>query len=393
MRHAVEKNPIMTVSPQTLVCSEFENRLREGGEPRIEDYVGNETDSMLVSRLLMIELRYRYLRGEEPGLSEYAGRFPEVSGLVNRISRFSQQLKRDIHRARQSAEKADSESRQIDQYDLLSEIKSTTAGVVWRGWDRIEKRPVAVRLIPASTDARKSEVISEYEAARGSCHPNVLQVYDIHARENDVVVVTEYVDGVSLKSVVRQGAFEANQAARLAGQIAEGISYLHERGFAFYRVSSGNVQIDVRGRIKLIHLASLTRLINRSANPPEHVRPIESVREKDEYRRLFSANLVGLAVILHEMLTGCVADGVLETEVAAGRRATSLRPPRSIKRDIPADVAAICMKGLRGPFDGGYSTAEVFADDLRRFCGRLPVSARKTSLLGRLWQQMVLCPQ
>ncbi|MBR9800935.1 protein kinase [bacterium] len=393
MRSVVTDNPAPEENAQTRLCSDFENRIREGRQPRIEDFIGQDRDSLLLARLLMIELRYRYLQGEEPSLSEYAGRFPEIAGLLKRISRYSSELKRNIKKAREVHRDRQNRIVRIGKYDLLAEVESNRENVtVWRGWDREQKRAVAVRLISSDYQASSSENLECYEWVLGFRHPHILKVYDLTLHGEENLLATEYIDGMSLKSAVEYGIFEAYQAAKVCEQLADGLHFLHERGLAFARLGISNVQLDVRGQAKLVDLGSLTKFKTPCSDLEAFPTRSRWGSQGWDAIRLVQGNLISLGVLLHQMVTGNLVGDALELHAAAGKRVEALRPPRSLQSRIPFDLEAICLKALRGADNGGYTSGQAMADDLRRFRNALPISAKRISPFFRIWKRLTLLP-
>lgn len=393
MRSVVTDNPAPEENAQTRLCSDFENRIRGGNQPRIEDFIGQDRDSLLLARLLMIELRYRYLQGEDPSLSDYAGRFPEITGLLKRIGRYSSQLKRNIKKAREVHRDRQNRIVRIAQYDLLAEVESRKENVtVWRGWDREQQRAVAVRLISSDYQANRSENLERYEWVLGFRHPHILKVYDLTLHGDENLLATEYVDGMSLKSAVEYGTFEAYQAAKVCEQLAEGLHFLHERGLAFERLGVSHVQLDVRGQAKLVDLGSLSKFETPSSAPTALPTPPRWGSQSRDAFRLIQGNLISLGLLLHEMVTGNLVGNALELHAAAGKRVEALSPPRSLQNRIPSDLEAICLKALRGAEKGGYTSGQAMADDLRRFRNALPISAKRISPFFRLWKRLTLLP-
>ncbi|WP_237225916.1 serine/threonine protein kinase [Rubinisphaera sp. JC750] len=391
MRSVVTDNPAPEENAQTRLCSDFESQIREGSQPRIEDFVGQDRDSLLLARLLMIELRYRYLQGEDPSLSDYAGRFPEITGLLKRIGRYSSQLKRNIKKAHEVHRVRQNRIVRIGQYDLLAEVASKNDNVtVWRGWDREQKRAVAVRLISSHYQVSRSENLECYEWVLGFRHPHILKVYDLKLYGDENLLATEYIDGMSLKSAVEYGVFEAYQAAKVCEQLADGLHFLHQRGLAFERLGVSNVQLDVRGQAKLVDLGSLAKFDSPSSELEAFQTRSRLGSQSRDAIRLIQGNLISLGVLLHEMVTGNLVDNALELHAAAGKRVEALSPPRSLQSRIPFDLEAICLKALRGAENGGYTSGQAMADDLRRFRNALPVSAKRISPFFRIWKRLTL---
>ena len=97
--------------------------------------------------------------------------------------------------------------------------------------------------------------------------------------------------------------------------------------------------------------------------------------------------MYALGAILYEILTGrCVFDGSSGLDILRRVLDEEPAPPAKFRADIPADLAAICLKCLEKAPASRYASCGELADDLRRFLNGEPTIARPVSTAGRIWK-------
>ncbi|GGY06382.1 serine/threonine-protein kinase [Streptomyces djakartensis] len=140
------------------------------------------------------------------------------------------------------------------RYRLDVEIGRGGMGEVWRAYDEMLARPVAVKLLlPQDTDATAaSRFRLEAQTAGRLNHPNVVGVLDFGEYDNRLYLVMELVDGDSLAGVLSaSGALPAERVAALAAQAAAGLAAAHAQGIVHRDVKPANLLLDAHGTLKI----------------------------------------------------------------------------------------------------------------------------------------------
>src|SRR5947208_6656518 len=113
----------------------------------------------------------------------------------------------------------------VDRYRVLEQLGSGAMGVVWRAWDELIGRPVALKEIPvphgssSEKDAFRQRVLREARNAGRLTDPAVVTVYDVASDERAAYVVMELIDAPTLAEVLERGPLPAQQAARVGLQV------------------------------------------------------------------------------------------------------------------------------------------------------------------------------
>src|SRR5215472_11364292 len=121
----------------------------------------------------------------------------------------------------------------LGPYQILAPLGAGGMGEVYRGRDPRLGRDVAIKLIAENVAADAGRVRRfelEARAAGQLNHPNILAVYDTGVHDGVPYIVSELLQGESLRTRLRAGAMGPRRAAEYARQIAEGLAAAHDRG-------------------------------------------------------------------------------------------------------------------------------------------------------------------
>ncbi|MFF4401040.1 serine/threonine-protein kinase [Streptomyces sp. NPDC001480] len=140
------------------------------------------------------------------------------------------------------------------RYRLQDAIGRGAMGEVWRAFDEILGRPVAVKLLlPQSTDpTATSRFHLEAQTAGSLNHPNVVGVLDFGEHERGLFLVMELVQGDSLaRLLATSGPLPAAHVARMAAEAAAGLAAAHRQGIVHRDIKPANLLLDADGTLKI----------------------------------------------------------------------------------------------------------------------------------------------
>src|SRR6201988_2011070 len=152
----------------------------------------------------------------------------------------------------------------LGPYEIESVIGAGGMGEVYRAHDARLDRTVAIKVLPASfsTDHdRLQRFAQEARAAAALNHPNILSIYDIGDDHGTPYVVSELLEGETLRDRLRNGALTSRKTIDYAQQIARGLAAAHEKGIVHRDLKPENIFItdDGGGKILDFGLAKFTR--------------------------------------------------------------------------------------------------------------------------------------
>lgn len=248
------------------------------------------------------------------------------------------------------------------RYELIEQIGSGGMGSVWRGYDSVLDREVAVKLIRPdmlASPQHAEELVKRFRReARVTArihHHGVPQVYDavLDSSHDRLYLVMELIRGTSLRAYISaDDPPPIAWAAAVAAQIATVLSHAHAVPVVHRDLKPGNVLVTDEGTVKVLDfgIAAILRTdvtkITPAGRPmgtskymsPEQVRGVQVTPHSDLY---------ALGCILYEVLCGRpVFTGDSEYELWRQHISVPPRPPSELRDGIPADLERLVLQLL-----------------------------------------------
>src|SRR5262245_27761867 len=142
----------------------------------------------------------------------------------------------------------------VGAYEILELIGAGGMGEVYRARDPRIGRDVAIKILPAafaSNPERLARFAQEARTAGGLSHPNLLVVFDLGSHQDSPYLVTELLEGETLRDRLSRGAVPLRKAIDWAMQIADGVATAHERNVIHRDIKPENVFLTRDERVKL----------------------------------------------------------------------------------------------------------------------------------------------
>ncbi|HET6374036.1 MAG TPA: protein kinase [Candidatus Polarisedimenticolia bacterium] len=143
----------------------------------------------------------------------------------------------------------------LGPYEILSPLGAGGMGEVYRARDERLRRDVAIKVLPerfASDPERLRRLQQEAQAAGALNHPNILTIYDIGTHEGVSYIVSELLEGETLRAQLAAGPITIQKALGQALQIAHGLDAAHSRGIVHRDLKPENIFITREGRMKIL---------------------------------------------------------------------------------------------------------------------------------------------
>ena len=140
-------------------------------------------------------------------------------------------------------------------YEVLTPLGEGGGGTVYRAWDPRLQRHVALKLLKQRADSNPDRVrrfVFEARAASALNHPNIVTVFDAAVDDENPYIVSELIEGATLRDEVRRGPMSIRRVLDLATQIADGLAAAHEAGIAHRDLKPENIMVTRAGRAKIL---------------------------------------------------------------------------------------------------------------------------------------------
>jgi len=263
------------------------------------------------------------------------------------------------------------------RYALRAQIGRGGMGVVHLAQDRELERAVAIKFLPYELAAH-AECLQlfrqEARAAAAMNHPNIVQIYDVTVIDARPCIVMEYVQGQTLRQLIKASGSTGLSFKRLAEigrDTCDALAYAHMQKVIHRDVKPGNIIVSDRGHAKLMDFGVskiLEREIEGQTRPrgtPQYMSP-EQILGRDMDGR---TDLYALGISMFEALTTVRpfrGDDVVQQQLRE-----PLPDPRSFRADIPAELAGIiqraCAKDVATRYQSAREMADALGEFLRRF--------------------------
>lgn len=287
----------------------------------------------------------------------------------------------------------------IEGYEILDVLGHGGMGVVYKARQTKLNRLVAIKMIlPGSAPGQYGieRFRTEAEAVARLRHPHIVQIYEIAGSNTNPYLALEYVDGGSLAARLSGMPWSARQAAELVKTIADAVEHAHRHGIVHRDLKPANVLLESRsenegskpkiadfGLAKLIDSDSGQTRTGTVLGSPSYMAPEQAEGRLQDIGP--ATDVYAIGAILYELLTGrppFVGETLLAT-LDQVRNQDPIRP-RSLNRNIHADLETICLKCLeKNPADR-YGTAAALAGDLGNFLADEPIHAKPADLWKRI---------
>ena len=281
---------------------------------------------------------------------------------------------------------------QIENYTIVRPLGSGGMGEVYLAQDSQLGRNVAIKILPATftLDAgRTNRFVIEARAASALNHPNIITVHEIGKLNGTQFMVTEFVEGQTLRELITAGPLKLSEALEIAIQVGSALEAAHAARIVHRDIKPENIMVRPDGVVKVLDfgLAKLIKRTDRSILGLEestvlknqtakgvilgtvnYMSPEQAKGERaDERTDIFS-----LGIMIYELVAGVKPfAGNSATETLANLINTEPATLARFAADAPDELQRITSKTLRKDKDARYQTMKGLLADLRELREKL----------------------
>jgi beta-lactam-binding protein with PASTA domain/predicted Ser/Thr protein kinase len=270
-----------------------------------------------------------------------------------------------------------------NRYELKEQLGAGGMAEVYLGKDRVLGRTVAVKTLLAQYGGdphfiERFRLEAQHAAALN--HPNVVSVYDTGSDDGTHYIVMEYVEGKTLRDVIREeGPLLPERVAEIGADVCAGLAFAHSHGIVHRDIKPANIMINTAGAVKVtdfgIARAVSGDTVTQTAmvlGTAQYFSPEQAQSAPVDAR----SDIYSLGVVLYEMLTRQVPfTGSSPVAIAYKHVKEAPVLPSRLNPDVPPALEAIVMKAMAKNPDNRYQSAQEMREDLMRALHGRPVQA------------------
>jgi serine/threonine-protein kinase len=273
----------------------------------------------------------------------------------------------------------------VGDYEVLEVLGSGGMGRVYKVRNVISDRVEAMKVVLPDLDGDAEladRFMREIKLQASLDHPNIAAMHTALRLDNQLLMLTEYVEGVTIEAALSSGRIPIDKAIDYTAQVLSALSYAHARGVVHRDIKPANMIVTPSGVVKLMDFGIAKMVVDRKLTQtgstvgslyymsPEQ---IQGAADLDPRSDLYS-----LGISLYEMVTGARPfQGDSEYSIMAAHLETNPPPPIQLDPSLPPALSEIILMALEKDPAQRFQTADAFRAALLSVQGSVqqPVAA------------------
>jgi len=262
---------------------------------------------------------------------------------------------------------------QNGRYSILKRLGEGGRGIVYKARDTVLNRVVAIKMLKSAvSDEAYSRFIREAQATAKLNHPNIVSIYDISKEDEKQFFVIEFVDGMSLRSLMAtypEGKCDIQTVLRVSVDVCNALQYAHSQGILHRDIKPENIMITQEGTAKLMDFG-LAKMLSQPSLTQEgiivgtvaYVAPEIALGKGADAR----SDLYSFGAVLYEMVTGRLPfPGEDPVKIIFSHIHDCPISPSRLSPKVPQALAECIMKLLEKEPGKRYQSADDLVKVLR----------------------------
>ena len=260
-----------------------------------------------------------------------------------------------------------------DRYQIIKTLGEGGMANVYLAHDTILDRNVAVKVLRgdlASDEKFVRRFQREALSASSLSHPNIVEMYDVGEDDGQYYIVMEYVDGKTLKQVLKsRGHLSITEVVDIMLQLTDGMAHAHDAYIIHRDIKPQNIMILSNGMIKITDFGVATALNStqltqtNSVMGTVHYLPPEQAQGKGS---TIKSDIYSMGIMMYELLTGLVPyKGDNAVEIALKHLKEPLPSVRKTNPAIPQSIENVIIRATAKNPKNRYTDAREMHEDLK----------------------------
>jgi serine/threonine-protein kinase len=279
----------------------------------------------------------------------------------------------------------------LGRYRLLQQIGEGGMGKVYKAFDPMLERVVALKLlngVAMEEPVLQQRFVREARSIARLSHPHIVTVHDFQESGGAYFLIMQFIDGCSLEKKMHQEWLSLPEVCRLMLDMLDAVGYACNKGVIHRDLKPSNILLDRQGNL-FISDFGLAKILDSDIAPisragqilgtPTYMSP-EQALQSPENPVDAQSDIYSLGVIMFEMLTGRPpfhSDKVYQILYKLSHE--DVPDPRSIRAELPNAIAGICLKALQRDKTKRYREAAEMAGDVQRYIAQRQDTPLRTS--------------
>ena len=260
-----------------------------------------------------------------------------------------------------------------DRYQIIKTLGEGGMDNVYLAHDNILDRNVAVKVLRGDL-ANDEKFVRRFQrealSASSLSHPNIVEMYDVGEDDGQYYIVMEYVDGKTLKQVLKQrGHLSITEVVDIMLQLTDGLAHAHDAYIIHRDIKPQNIMILSNGMIKITDFGVATALNStqltqtNSVMGTVHYLPPEQANGKGSTVR---SDIYSMGIMMYELLTGLVPyKGESAVEIALKHLREPLPSVRKVDPTIPQSIENVIIRATAKNPKNRYTDAREMHEDIK----------------------------
>ncbi len=278
------------------------------------------------------------------------------------------------------------ETQRIGDYEILGTLGAGGMGRVYRVRHVISDRIEAMKILLPDLAGRKEladRFLREIKLVASLSHPNIASLCTALTVENQLIMVMEFIDGITLSDLLARGAIPVPEALNYLDQALAALGYAHSRGIIHRDIKPANMMLMPNGTLKLMDFgiarASTERALTQTGTTLgsiDYMSPEQIMGQPVDAR----SDIYSIGVTLYEMVTGQRPfNGSSDFELMAAHVNQAPRPVLELEPWLPAELNATIMCAIAKRPADRYPTVESLRHALSNVGQGMPITGVETS--------------